>query len=150
MVSAMERLSSVEDLDAEKGTAMCGGDEALYRTVLAQYSQDAEKYLPILGETLKNIAAAKKEGGRSAGAPPPWLQSFVIHIHALKSASASVGADALSHEAMLLEKAGAEGDMGLIEARLEPFTQRFSKLAARIGEILPEAGGGTPPDFKTP
>jgi CheY-like chemotaxis protein/anti-sigma regulatory factor (Ser/Thr protein kinase) len=143
--TVMEHLGSVEGLDVEKGVIMCGGVEAHYRIVLAQYCRDAEKILPNLRETLENIAGAKEPEGTQAGASPlPWLQSFVIQAHALKSASASIGAAAVSNDAMLLEKAGREGDLELIETHLEAFIRRFSELIVRINEILSEAGGGTP------
>ncbi|MDR2744093.1 MAG: response regulator [Desulfovibrio sp.] len=138
--TAMEHLRSVEGLDVEKGIIMCGGVEANYRTVLAQYCRDAGKFLPSLKETLKNITNAKKPGGTRAGASPlPWVQSFVIQVHALKSASAIIGAESLSNDAMLLEKAGSVGDLELIETHLEAFIQRFSELVVRINEILPWA-----------
>ncbi|MDR2076648.1 MAG: response regulator [Desulfovibrio sp.] len=140
--TVMEHLSSVEGLNVEKGVILCGGVEAHYRIVLAQYCRDAEKFLPKLRETLKAIAGIKEPGGRGAS-PLPWIQAFVIQVHALKSASASIGAEALSVDAMLLEKAGREGDLELIETHLEAFVHRFSELVARIGEILPETGGRT-------
>jgi signal transduction histidine kinase/CheY-like chemotaxis protein/HPt (histidine-containing phosphotransfer) domain-containing protein len=143
--TVMEHLCSVEGLDVEKGIIMCGGVEGHYRNVLAQYCRDAEKFLPILRETLKNTADIKKPEGTHTGASPvPWLQSFVIHVHALKSASTGIGAEALSNDAVLLEKAGREGDLELIETHLEAFIQRFSEMVARINGILPKAEGRTP------
>ncbi|MDR1520729.1 MAG: hypothetical protein LBU23_11425 [Planctomycetota bacterium] len=140
--TAMERLRSVEGLNVKKGIVMCGGVEAHYRDVLALYCQGAKKSLPILRETLENIAAAKKSEKAHAGAsPPPWMQSFVIQVHALKSASAYIGAEALSNDAFLLEQAGRDGDLDLIETHLEAFIQRFSETIAQIKEIPSEAGG---------
>ncbi|MDR1945704.1 MAG: response regulator [Desulfovibrio sp.] len=143
--TVMEHLCSVEGLDVEKGIIMCGGVEANYRDLLAQYCRDAETFLPTLRETLKNTADIKKTGGIHTGASPlPWIQAFVIQVHALKSASACVGAEALSNDAMLLEKAGRDGDLELIETHLEAFIQRFSEMVARINGILPEAAGAGP------
>jgi signal transduction histidine kinase/CheY-like chemotaxis protein/HPt (histidine-containing phosphotransfer) domain-containing protein len=143
--TVMEHLRSVGGLDVEKGIIMCGGVEAHYRNVLAQYCRDAKKILPTLRETLKNTADMKNPEGTHAGASPlPWLQSFVIHVHALKSASASIGAEALSNDAKLLEKAGREGDLELIETHLEAFIQRFTEMVVRINGILPKADGRTP------
>ncbi|MDR1491074.1 MAG: response regulator [Desulfovibrio sp.] len=139
--TVMEYLCSVEGLDVEKGIVMCGGVEANYRNVLAQYCRDAEKFLPALRETLKTTADIKKpEKTHSGAAPMPWIQSFVIRVHALKSASASIGAEALSNDAMLLEKAGMEGDLELIETHLGAFIQRFSEMVVRINAVLPESG----------
>jgi HPt (histidine-containing phosphotransfer) domain-containing protein len=136
----MELLHSVGGLDVKKGIIMCGGVESIYRSILVQYCQDAENLLSSLKETLKNIAEKKQPEETPAGASSlPWLQSFVIQVHALKSASASIGAEALSNDAMLLEKAGMEGDLELIETHLEAFIQRLSEMVARINAILPEA-----------
>jgi HPt (histidine-containing phosphotransfer) domain-containing protein len=146
----MEHLCSVEGLDVEKGILMCGG-EANYRDVLAQYCRDAEKFLPALRETLKNTADIKKPEGIHSGASPlPWIEDFVIQVHALKSASASIGAEALSNDALLLEKAGTEGDLELIGPHLEAFIHHFSEMVARINGILPEAGGRTPASSEAP
>jgi signal transduction histidine kinase/CheY-like chemotaxis protein/HPt (histidine-containing phosphotransfer) domain-containing protein len=141
----MEHLYAVEGLNVRKGIIMCGGVEAQYKNVLAQYCQDAEKFLPALKETLATIAGIKKPERTHAGASPlPWIQSFVIQTHALKSGSAYVGAEALSNDAALLEKAGREGDIELIETHLEAFIQRFSEMVVRINGILPEAGDRSP------
>ncbi|MDR3175924.1 MAG: response regulator [Desulfovibrio sp.] len=141
----MEHLYSVEGLDVEKGIIMCGGVEVSYRNVLAQYCQDAGKFLPSLRETLKNVTDMKKpERTPDGDTLLPWLQSFVIRVHALKSASATIGAEALSNDAMLLEKAGMKGDLELIETHLEAFIQRFSEMVVRINGVLQEAEGRVP------
>jgi signal transduction histidine kinase/CheY-like chemotaxis protein len=143
--TVMEHLCSVEGLNVEKGIIMCGGVEAHYRNVLVQYCRVAEKFLLPLRETLKNIADTKKPEGTPAGAAPlPWIQSFVIQADTLKRASANIGAEVLSNDAALLEKAGREGDLELIETHLEAFIQRFSELVFRINKILPDTEGGTP------
>jgi HPt (histidine-containing phosphotransfer) domain-containing protein len=147
----MGHLCSVEGLDVEKGIIMCGGVEANYRNVLAQYCRDAEKFLPALRETLKNTAGIKKPARTHAGSSPlPWIQSFVIRVHALKNASAGIGAEALSNDAVLLEKAGREGDLELMETHLGAFIQRFSEMVVRINGILTEAEGRTPSSPEAP
>jgi HPt (histidine-containing phosphotransfer) domain-containing protein len=64
------------------------------------------------------------------------MRSFVIHVHALKSASASIGADALSAKALLLEDAGKTGNRELIAEYLPGFRQDLSHLVARIVAAL--------------
>jgi CheY-like chemotaxis protein len=148
--TVMEHLRSVGSLDVEKGIIMCGGVEAHYRTVLAQYCKDAKNFLPTLRETLENIADRKKKEETHADASSsPWLQSCVIKVHALKSTSATIGAEALSKDAMLLEKAGREGDLELIETHLEAFIQRFSEMVIRINRIL-TGRGSKPQDAASP
>jgi signal transduction histidine kinase/CheY-like chemotaxis protein len=141
--TVMEHLRCIEGLNVEKGIIMCGGVEAHYKNVLVQYCQLAEKFLPSLGETLKNIAGVKKPEETIAGdSPLLWVQSFVIQADTLKRASANIGAEVLSKDAALLEKAGREGDLELLETHLEAFIQRFSELVVRINKILPESRAG--------
>jgi CheY-like chemotaxis protein/HPt (histidine-containing phosphotransfer) domain-containing protein len=149
--TVMEHLRSVEGLDVEKGVILCGGVEVNYRNVLVQYCRDAEEFLSDMREMLKNTAGRRKPEGTHPGAPLlPWIQSFVIRVHALKNASASIGAEALSKDAALLEKAGREGDLELLETHLEAFLQRFSEMLVRINAILPETEGRTPSRLETP
>jgi CheY-like chemotaxis protein/HPt (histidine-containing phosphotransfer) domain-containing protein len=111
---------AIEGLDTEKGLAMSGGAEAAYREVLDLYWRDVEERLPLL----------------CVPPSPEEMRSFVIHVHALKSASASIGADALSAKALLLEDAGKAGNRELIAEHLPGFRQDLSRLIARIVAAL--------------
>jgi HPt (histidine-containing phosphotransfer) domain-containing protein len=64
------------------------------------------------------------------------MRNFVIHVHGIKSASASIGANSLSEEARLLESAGKTNDMEYIAKHLPGFRQSLSALTARIGAAL--------------
>jgi signal transduction histidine kinase/CheY-like chemotaxis protein len=64
------------------------------------------------------------------------LRAFTTQVHAVKSALANIGADALSKEAALLEKAGKEADMSLIREKLPAFREELAALAARVGAAL--------------
>ncbi|MDR1534036.1 MAG: Hpt domain-containing protein, partial [Planctomycetota bacterium] len=55
-------------------------------------------------------------------------------VHALKSALANIGAEALSQTAALLEKAGREADLPAIRGQLPPFRGELALLTGRIGE----------------
>jgi CheY-like chemotaxis protein len=118
--AAPRSLFAIEGLDAVQGIAMTGGSEAGYREILDVYCQDCESRLKTLRE------------------PPDQetLPAFVTNIHALKSASGSVGAGKLSAQAALLEKAGRDGDLALIEAKLGEFTADLAKLAGDIRSVL--------------
>jgi signal transduction histidine kinase/CheY-like chemotaxis protein len=131
----MGNLSSIEGLNVEKGIAMSGGVRANYLEVLAQYCRDAEERLPVLRDMLKTSAGIPKAEGPRA-ALSPYLQSFVIQVHALKSASAGIGAEGLSEKAALLENAGRAGDFEQIEAHLEDFIGSLSSMIVQIHEGL--------------
>jgi CheY-like chemotaxis protein len=110
----------IEGLDVEKGLAMTGGTESAYREVLERYCRDVEERLPALG----SLPA------------PEDMQSFVIQVHAIRSASGSIGADALSSRALLLENAGRVNDLRVIEEHLPDLRRDLSALAARIRAAL--------------
>jgi CheY-like chemotaxis protein len=123
--SVVARASAleIEGLNVKKGIAMVGGNERTYRDVLEQYCLDIEERLPFLD------------------APPAEdaLHSFIIHVHALKGASAGIGADATAAEALLLENAGRAGDSDFIAEYLPRFRQNIAALAARIDAALTAA-----------
>jgi CheY-like chemotaxis protein len=119
-------FADIEGLDTVQGMALTGSDETLYREVLDVYSRDCE-------ERLKALRKPPDPGA---------LQPFIINCHALKSASATVGAGAVSEKAAFLEQAGREGDLANIEAKLEQFTADLEKLAWSIRAVL----DGSPPE----
>jgi CheY-like chemotaxis protein len=113
-------LAEIEGLDTAKGIMFTGGTEAGYREVLDIYSQDCEERLKILQGPFK-----REE-----------IQAFITNVHAIKSASASVGAGKVSQEAALLEQAGRNGDLGVIEKKLPEFTAGLEKLSRAIRAVL--------------
>jgi len=117
----------IPGLDIKKGIAMTGGTVELYREVLDLYCKDAEERLPFL-KTFQGI----KEGDAAE------LHSFTTQVHALKSASASIGASEVSAEAAGLEAAGRSGYMAFIEENLGSFTDKLTELIGNIQTALEE------------
>jgi signal transduction histidine kinase/CheY-like chemotaxis protein len=113
----------IEGVDTERGTVMTGGSPRQYQEVLSLYCQDASKRLELLRE-------APDEDG---------LALFTTQVHALKSASASIGAAALSEAAAELEAAGKRGDIAFIRERLNVFCESLSILVSRIRDALSAA-----------
>ncbi|GHV69118.1 hypothetical protein AGMMS49928_10410 [Spirochaetia bacterium] len=115
-------------VDIEKGIAMTGGTVEGYKKVLSMFRKDAEERL-ILLQTPPDDAG---------------LPLFITQVHALKSASASIGAAELSAEAARLEAAGKgalqnnAGDLALIGEALPGFMKSLAELAAGIGDALDE------------
>jgi CheY-like chemotaxis protein/nitrogen-specific signal transduction histidine kinase len=113
----------IDGVDTAKGMAMTGGSEAGYQKVLNSFYWDALERLPLL-ET------------------PPREQelfSFTAHVHALKSAAATIGAADISRQAAELEEAGNEGKPELIQDRLGVFYRELKNLTGRIGLALNRA-----------
>ncbi|MDR2103533.1 MAG: response regulator [Treponema sp.] len=113
-------LADIEGLDTIQGIMLTGGSEPLYREVLDVYSRDCEERLKMF----------RKPFDRGE------LQAFIINVHALKSASASVGAGRVSEKAALLEQAGRNEDLGVIEDTLKGFTGDLEKLVRSIRNVL--------------
>jgi HPt (histidine-containing phosphotransfer) domain-containing protein len=61
---------------------------------------------------------------------------FVTQVHALKSASGSLGAAEVSAEAAQLENAGKAGDMEFIRENLKSFVNRLTELVGNIAAVL--------------
>ena len=110
------QLPFINGIDIQKGIRMTGGTEEGYRSVLSIFRIDAQKHLRFL---LK----APEEND---------LSEFIINVHAIKSASASIGAAEISADAERLETAGRNRDMDFIHENLDKFVER---LIALINEL---------------
>jgi HPt (histidine-containing phosphotransfer) domain-containing protein len=93
-----------------------------YIKVLETYCRDAEKRLEILSGMPDGIG----------------LALFTTQVHALKSASASIGASEISRMAAELEEAGKNGDTDFIGKNLAAFRENLSGLVGRIKPALAE------------
>jgi|GEM_PF-897987 len=110
----------IPGVDTAKGIAKTGGTLAGYKQVLSVFYKDAKDRLPLL-QTMPNAKT---------------LPMFITHVHALKSASASLGAQEISKEAARLEAAGKAEDMMFFEKNLSLFTENLAELAENIGAVL--------------
>jgi CheY-like chemotaxis protein len=115
----------ISGVDTKKGIAMTGGTEAGYRKVLTQFYKDAQERLVLLRPVPE----------------PDALPLFVIHVHALKSASAAIGAAEISAQAAALEAAGKAGDMEAIRETLAGFCESLTVIVDGIGKALRAAAG---------
>jgi HPt (histidine-containing phosphotransfer) domain-containing protein len=125
-------FTPIEGVDTARGLAMLGGSAEAYREVLALYCKDAAARLDILRE------------------PPAAADAsfFVTQAHALKSASANIGAMSVSALAARLEDAGQRGDMAVLRAELGNFSEELQALLEGIRAALPpedEDGEGQDP-----
>jgi CheY-like chemotaxis protein len=122
----------IDGLDAARGLAMTGNSPKGYLEVLALYCKDA-------GNQLKELKSMPDENN---------LPPFITRVHALKSASASIGAAEISSAAAALEDVGRLGRIDLIERRLPWFAEKLEILIQKIGAAIaihkaraPEEGG---------
>jgi signal transduction histidine kinase/CheY-like chemotaxis protein len=103
-------------VDTAKGIALTGRTVTAYTKVLSLFCKDVEERLPLLQKT--QDAAS--------------LPELVTIIHAIKSASASIGAAEISSQAAGLETVGKAGDMAFIRINLPGFVQQLTELVKNI------------------
>jgi signal transduction histidine kinase/HPt (histidine-containing phosphotransfer) domain-containing protein/ActR/RegA family two-component response regulator len=133
---------TVEGIDTKLGLERMGGSVKDYLEALEIYCRDLESALEVL-------AYISEEN----------IEAFTICVHSLKSASANVGASALSDEARILEDAGKRGDLRFISDSIDVFRGRMAELisgtrgllssqsAARIGAAETGRDAITPDDL---
>ena len=111
---------TIPGVNVQKGIALTGGTLAAYQQVLSLFCRDTEDRLSLLQKTPEADA----------------LLAFVTHVHALKSASASIGAAEISALAAELEKAGNDGDAAFIGKYLPAFARQLRELTENIRAAL--------------
>jgi len=113
----------IPGVNVKKGIAMTGGKPDAYFQILNCFRQDIEKTLVLLNNSIPDL----EQKGNTVN-----FSDFTTYIHAIKSASASVGALEISKEAARLEIAGNEEDLSCIRKALPGFNSCLSKLAEDI------------------
>lgn len=108
-------------VDPEVGLAYCQRDDALYRSLLAEYARGAE-------ERARDIARYYGEQN--------W-RDYATAVHAVKSASRTIGAVALSDIAAGLERDADAGDRAAVEENHRQLIDRYEAVAAAIRSMLP-------------
>jgi signal transduction histidine kinase/CheY-like chemotaxis protein len=129
----------ISGVDAQKGIAATGGTVEGYRNVLKSFRKDAEERLPLLRDFAVDD---KSHGNNDRQDAEKKLAAFVTQVHALKSASASIGAAKVSEEAARLEAAGKAAlagsveDTAAIRETLPAFIERLTALAEGIRSAM--------------
>ena len=127
--AAVVSFHPISGIDTAKGIVMTGGTAEGYRQVLSMFRRDAEertqKFRFYLYESLN--------GGKF---PEKHLASFITQIHALRTASATIGAAEISDEAFRLEAAGKSAELSFIQDNLPDFTEHLTALIKNIRSAL--------------
>ncbi|MDR1124987.1 MAG: response regulator [Deltaproteobacteria bacterium] len=121
---------SIAGLDTRRGLAMAGGKLEFYLNTLRQFFRDARERV----ESLKTMLAAGD------------LMAYTIGVHALKGASASIGAGKLAEQAGALEEAARMENTGYILRHNDEFLLRLRELLAGLAACLDldDEGGAGP------
>jgi len=110
----------IENINVDAGVASMGGRVASYLKALSLYCRDGE-------EKLGQIPIALEKND---------LRMFVTCVHALKSASAYIGAEQLSEKAKDLENAGNNGDMAFVEKYVHGFLDDLQAIVRDISAVI--------------
>jgi len=130
--AAVEQSESItiSGVDVDYGIRMTGGKMSNYLQVLKAFSKDVYERIPLFQAAMDTAAHTHNAGS---------LKTFVTHVHAIKSAAASIGAKEVSANAAELEAAGAAGDTAFIQNKLQDFSARLYELAKQIDKCLEDA-----------
>ena len=118
--SLIPHFLDIPDVDVQRGITMTGGTEKGYRKVLSAFRTDAAERLALL----QAVPDTEK------------LTEFITQVHALKSASATIGAAQVSAQAAALEAAGNSGDFVFIQENLGRFAESLAELVKNIRTFL--------------
>ena len=120
IVATEETYIEIPGLDTQKGVINSGGTLESYNELLTIYVSDC-------GKRLTDIVEFYQANNTKA---------LTICVHAIKSASANIGANDLSMKAAKLETAGKAEDKGYIDANLQQFLDSLGSLLVDIREYL--------------
>lgn len=112
--------SFIQGVRTDIGLKYAGNNLDTYHIILKTYYPDMYKCMKAMREAFE-----KND-----------LKLFSIHAHAIKSASAGVGASEVSEMAKTLEFAGKEESRSKIEGILDIFYKEFEKILQSIGDYL--------------
>jgi len=118
--AATEISESIPGIDVHQGIRLSGGTIEYFYETLASYHSDISERLDIL----RDCVDAKD------------LQKYITIVHAIKSASANIGAGDVSGAAFALENAGLNEDWDFITGNNEKFITFLEKMLKDIGEAL--------------
>jgi signal transduction histidine kinase/ligand-binding sensor domain-containing protein/CheY-like chemotaxis protein/HPt (histidine-containing phosphotransfer) domain-containing protein len=121
-------FEDIKGLDSAKGLRLTGGSKEAYLNILKIYHSDVEERLDILRNFLT--------GGEQSLADDQSMVKFITYVHALKSASASIGATEIASTAAALEEAGTKRNTEVIWTLLGGFCDSLSAMAEAIGQSL--------------
>ncbi len=113
-----DRLIQV-GINVELGLNYCGGDENFFREMLRMFHDQS-------GDKKAEIVSLYENAN--------W-QDYAIKVHALKSTSLTIGAEALSAQAKELELAGKRGDIDFVKAQHPALLCAYDEICAQISEI---------------
>jgi CheY-like chemotaxis protein len=110
----------IEGVDVKKGVALMGGNFKRYMQTIAVFYKDGIQKIEEIKRSLETNN----------------FQLYITYAHALKSATANIGANDLSETARKLEMAGKQNDFAFIKLNNAQFMANLKVILNNIGSIL--------------
>ena len=123
--AAHDEKLEINGIDVQKGISLSGGSLKNYLDILQIYHDDGLRKIDELEECLDTGD----------------LPLYTTHVHALKSASANIGAKELSESARALEMAGDRNDTIFIEAEHQKLISDLKTLLSDIMDTITKRVG---------
>ena len=111
---------TIPSVDTNKGIRLSGGKVKGYMQTLKAFNEDTKKKI----REISNAASEKN------------YKTLAELTHALRSASASIGADRISVASRSLEAAGVQMDDEYIETNIQEFVKELEDLTKNIGSVI--------------
>ena len=111
---------SIEGIDVKKGVQLSGGTIGYFYETLASFHSDVAERLDLIRECVFTRD----------------LSRYTTFVHAIRSASANIGANELSRLAHDLENAGVKKDWDYITHRTDNFLTALQQLSSNIQTAL--------------
>jgi PAS domain S-box-containing protein len=116
----VKKIIKIDGLDVEQGVFLSGGTIESFLETLAIFRKDGF-------EKIADLNACLESGN---------VKLYTIHVHALKSASANIGAAKLSESANALERAGEREDLDYIKSHNGAFIAALEVILDHISAVL--------------
>jgi len=111
---------SIKGLDVDKGILLTGGTPEYYLETLATFYNDSQERKV----DIKNCLESNE------------ISMYITNVHAMKSASANIGANELSEAAYALEMAALQEDMKFIVENTDKFLIMLNDLLRDINNVF--------------
>ncbi len=113
---------SVKGIEIGEAIKLVDDEEVLW-AMIQTYCEDGENKLKAIEEALDNRD----------------LESYAVHVHALKSSSRAIGAIRLSERFRELELAGKRGDAIYVKGGNEATINEYKRILSELKPYLPES-----------
>lgn len=111
-----------KDVDIEQGLTYTGGDPDTYIFTIKVYREEIENNIGLINKALEQRD----------------IRDFTIRVHALKSASRSIGASQLADDALKLEMSGKKDDVDFILANAPATLERYKEYLDILKDFADE------------